>query len=87
MQRKLLLLPVLLFLLAEATAQSPLSVDYIMRDPKWMGTFPSSHFWSEDGNKIFFKYNIEKDPADSLYKIDLSKANQLSKVKWIEEKP
>lgn len=86
MQRKLLLLPVLLFLLAEATAQSLLSVDYIMRDPKWMGTFPSSHFWSEDGNKIFFKYNIEKDPADSLYKIDLSKANQLSKVKWIEEK-
>lgn len=86
MQRKLLLLPVLLFLFTEARAQSTLSVDYIMRDPKWMGTFPSSHFWGEDGNKIFFKYNLEKDPADSLYTIELSKSDQPTKVKWSEEK-
>ncbi|RIW15582.1 S9 family peptidase [Algoriphagus lacus] len=86
MQRKLLLLPVLLFILTEATAQSTLTVDYIMRDPKWMGTFPSAPFWSEDGKQIYFKYNLEKDPVDSLYKIDLSSPSQLSKVHWGEEK-
>lgn len=86
MQRKLLLLPVLLFLFTEATAQSTLTVDYIMRDPKWMGTFPSDPFWSEDSKQIFFKYNLESDPADSLYKIQLDQSNKVSKVHWAEEK-
>jgi dipeptidyl aminopeptidase/acylaminoacyl peptidase len=86
MQRKLLLLPILLLLLTEVSAQSTLTVDYIMRDPKWMGTFPSAPYWSEDGKEIFFRYNLEKDPADSLYKIDLTKPAQISKVHWAEEK-
>lgn len=86
MQRKLLLLPILLFLLSEASAQSTLSVEYIMRDPKWMGVFPSSPEWSEDDKQIFFKYNLDGDPADSLYKIDLANPTQISKVHWAEEK-
>ncbi len=86
MQRKLLLLPVLLLFLSKAAAQSPLTVDYIMRDPKWMGTFPSAPFWSEDSKRIYFKYNLENDPADSLYKIDLTAPSQISKVHWAEEK-
>ena len=86
MQRKLFLLPILLCILATAQAQSPLTVDYIMRDPKWMGTFPSSHFWSEDSQSIFFRYNLENDPADSLYQIDLSKPSLISKVHWPQEK-
>ncbi len=86
MQRKFLLLPVLLLFLNEATAQSTLSIDYIMRDPKWMGTFPSAPFWSEDSRQIYFKYNREMDPVDSLYKIDLSTPAQITKVHWPEEK-
>ena len=86
MLRKLLFLPGLLCFFAVVQAQSPLTVDYIMRDPKWMGTFPSAHSWSEDSNQIFFRYNLENDPADSLYKIDLSKPSQISKVHWPEEK-
>lgn len=86
MQRKLFLLPILLCFLATAQAQTQLSVEYIMRDPKWMGTFPSSHFWSEDSQEIFFKYNLENDPADSLYKIDLTSPNRISKVHWTEER-
>lgn len=86
MFRKLLFLPGLLCFFAVAQAQSPLTVDYIMRDPKWMGTFPSAHSWSEDSKQIFFRYNLENDPADSLYKIDLSKPSQISKVHWPEEK-
>lgn len=86
MARKLFLLPILLFIFTEVTAQSTLSVDYIMRDPKWMGTFPSSPSWSEGSNQIFFKYNQEKDPADSLYKIELGNPSNIVKVHWPEEK-
>ncbi len=86
MLRKLFLLSLLVLILTKVAAQSVLSVDYIMRDPKWMGTFPSSPYWSEDGSQIFFKYNSENDPTDSLYKIDLSQPTQISKVHWAEEK-
>lgn len=86
MLRKLVFLPVLLCLVSAAQAQYPLSVDYIMRDPKWMGTFPSAQFWSEDSKSIYFRYNLEQDPADSLYKIDLSQPSKISKVHWPEEK-
>ncbi|SEG13622.1 S9 family peptidase [Algoriphagus boritolerans] len=86
MARKLFLLPILLFIFIEVSAQSTLSVDYIMRDPKWMGTFPSAPSWGEDSNQIFFKYNQENDPADSLYKIELGKPSNIAKVHWPEEK-
>nr|WP_169705212.1 prolyl oligopeptidase family serine peptidase [Runella slithyformis] len=38
-----------------------------MRDPKWMGVAPSNPYWSEDGTKIFFSWNPEKNTGDSLY--------------------
>lgn len=86
MMRKILFLPLFCFVLIQSWAQSPISVDYIMRDPSWMGTFPSAPFWSEDGKTIYFRYNLEKDPADSLYKIDLANPTRISKVQWSEEK-
>lgn len=62
--------------------ESVLSVEYIMRDPSWMGTFPSSPFWAEDSQVIYFRYNPEKNPADSLYQISLSDPNTIQKVDW-----
>ncbi|MCC9168167.1 prolyl oligopeptidase family serine peptidase [Pontibacter sp. XAAS-A31] len=44
-----------------------LSVEKIMRDPKWIGTSPSNIFWSEDGKKIYFSWNPEGNRSDSLY--------------------
>ncbi|EAZ82740.2 S9 family peptidase [Algoriphagus machipongonensis] len=86
MQRKLFLLPLLFIVLTELSAQSSLSVEYIMRDPKWMGTFPSSARWNDSGTQILFRYNAENDPADSLYKIDLANTSEIKKVHWPEEK-
>ncbi len=86
MQRKFLFLPLLFIALFEANAQSPLSVEYIMRDPKWMGTFPSSASWGDDGKQLFFQYNKDQDPADSLYKINLANPTQIQKVHWPEAK-
>lgn len=46
---------------------APLTVDKIMRDPKWMGTSPSNVFWSEDSKQVYFSWNPDNAPADSLY--------------------
>lgn len=86
MQRKFLFLPLLLIALFEANAQSPLSVEYIMRDPKWMGIFPSAASWGDDGKQLFFQYNKDQDPTDSLYKINLDNPSQIQKVHWPEAK-
>jgi dipeptidyl aminopeptidase/acylaminoacyl peptidase len=46
-----------------------LSVENIMRDPKWIGTSPSGAYWSSDGKYLFFNWNPEKSISDSLYYI------------------
>jgi len=59
-----------LLLAADNPPSKPtLTVDFIMRDPKWMGSFPSQHYWAEDGSAVYFLWNPEKADADSLYQI------------------
>ncbi len=48
-----------------------LTVENIMRDPKWMGSSPSSLQWSVDGKMLFFNWNPDRELADSLYYITL----------------
>jgi len=86
MLKKIILLQSLFWIFSLAQAQTPLSVDYIMRDPKWMGTFPSSHFWSSTSKQIYFNYNPEKNLADSLYKIDAVAGAKPIKVSVQEER-
>ncbi|WP_010228882.1 S9 family peptidase [Gillisia marina] len=64
---------------------SELSVEKIMQDPSWMGTFPSNIQWSEDSKTIYFNYNLQKDPSDSLYKIQLSQQASIVKVSFQEQ--
>jgi dipeptidyl aminopeptidase/acylaminoacyl peptidase len=54
---------------------SELTVEKIMRDPKWMGVAPTNAFWSEDGKQVYFQWNPEKNPGDSLYSIVLGSAS------------
>ena len=86
MFKKIFLLQSLLWIASLAQAQTPLSVDYIMRDPKWMGTFPAAHFWSSDSKQIYFSYNPEKNPTDSLYKIEPAAGAKPMKVSVQEER-
>jgi len=65
--------------------QSELSVEKIMQDPQWMGTFPSEISWSEDSKTIYFNYNLQKDPSDSLYKISLNNLTKIEKVPFREQ--
>ena len=86
MFKKIFLLQSLFWIVSLAQAQTSLSVDYIMRDPKWMGTFPTAHFWSSDSKQIFFNYNPEKNPTDSLYKIEPVAGAKPIKVSVQEER-
>jgi len=67
----------LLFLFISITLLSQeksdkLTVEKIMRDPKWIGTSPSSPQWSADGKTLFFNWNPDKADSDSLYFITFS---------------
>ncbi|MBC7934874.1 MAG: prolyl oligopeptidase family serine peptidase [Rhizobacter sp.] len=68
----------LLFAANVCSAQNALgrlSVEKIMRDPKWIGTSPSGVAWSADGKQLFFNWNPIAAPADSMYYI--SKENKV----------
>src|SRR5690606_10454453 len=62
-----------------------LAVESVMRNPQWMGTFPSDVRWDEHGEHIYFNYNRDLDPEDSLYYINV-KSRELQKVSWEEER-
>lgn len=62
----------LMLLLASHTAWcqlSELTVDKIMRDPKWIGTSPSNPFWTADGKYLLFNWNPGNAVSDSVYYI------------------
>ena len=50
----------------------PLRIEQIMQDPKWIGSSPSSPNWSVDGKTLYFKWNPDAAPADSLYAFSLA---------------
>ncbi len=53
------------------TPPESLSVEKIMRDPKWIGTSPSGVFWGFTGKTVYFFWNPDKALSDSLYQYDL----------------
>ena len=72
-----------LFLLCTslAWAQTPLTIDKIMQNPaQWIGTSPSAVEWSADSKTVYFRWNPEKNKADSLYKINVNSPNSIQKV-------
>src|SRR5947209_13137902 len=64
-------------------SKAQLTVEQIMRDPKWIGTSPSEIFWSYDSKAINFKWNPEKNTSDSSYKYDMVN-NKIEKVTYID---
>jgi dipeptidyl aminopeptidase/acylaminoacyl peptidase len=62
-----------------------LTVEKIMRDPKWIGTSPSNLMWSPDSKTVYFQWNPEKAPGDSLYKVGLA-GNSPAKVAKAERR-
>jgi Tol biopolymer transport system component len=61
-----------------------LTVEKIMRDPKWIGSSPSNTTWSADGKTLYFNWNPEKAPSDSLYAI--SNGNMVPRKVSVKER-
>lgn len=55
--------------------QSSLTIEKIMQDPKWIGSSPSSVFWSVNSDTLYFNWNPDKELSDSLYFITLKNMN------------
>ena len=66
--RKVILLGLIGFA-SHAQQLAPLTVEKIMRDPKWIGVAPTNIFWSADSKQLYFNWNPEKNAGDSLYTI------------------
>lgn len=59
-----------LFLTLGAFSQAslaPLTIEKIMRDPKWIGSSPTNVRWSPDNQYIYFNWNPKGALFDSLY--------------------
>lgn len=65
---KIQLLSFLLCCTGMAAAQS-LTVEKIMKDPKWIGTSPSNLVWSQDSKTVYFNWNPQGNIADSVYAV------------------
>lgn len=64
----------LLFPTAQVFAQlAPLTVEKIMRDPKWMGTSPSNYRWSADSKFLYFNWNPKNLEKSEVYRWDVNK--------------
>ncbi len=63
-----------------------LSVESIMRDPAWMGHEPSELSWSWDSKNLYFKWNPEPIPGDTIFQYDLAK-ELLSATADVQQKP
>lgn len=63
-----------------AQHQSALSVEKIMRDPKWMGTSPDGIHWDLTGQHIYFNWNPEEEDLSSLYRVSVRGNDRPEKV-------
>ncbi|MBC6491827.1 prolyl oligopeptidase family serine peptidase [Flavihumibacter stibioxidans] len=59
------------FIARSQASLAPLTVEKIMKDPRWMGTQPSNLQWGADGTTLYFDWNPENALADSLYYITM----------------
>ena len=48
-----------------------LTVEKIMKDPKWIGVSPSNVYWSPDSKSVFFNWNPQNNVSDSVYSFSL----------------
>ncbi|MEY5068254.1 MAG: hypothetical protein RLZ47_116 [Bacteroidota bacterium] len=53
----------------QAQQLAPLSVEKIMRDPKWMGVSPANVQWSPDSRQVYFTWNPESKEKDQLFSV------------------
>ena len=54
---------------AVAQKLDTLTIEKIMRDPKWIGVSPSGIRWSDDSKHIYFNWNPDNTDRDELFSV------------------
>jgi dipeptidyl aminopeptidase/acylaminoacyl peptidase len=62
-----------------------LTVEKIMRDPKWIGVSPSNIHWSDDSKKLYFDWNPDNFERSQVFAI-MPGVNRPVKVSTAEQK-
>jgi dipeptidyl aminopeptidase/acylaminoacyl peptidase len=79
----------LLFLIpatgAFAQKLDTLTIEKIMRDPKWIGVSPSNIRWANDSKKIYFKWDDDASGDTRLYAVSPAD-NKVQKVSIAEQR-
>jgi len=65
---------------------APLTVEKIMRDPKWMGTSPTNFRWTADSKTLYFNWNPENKEKEALYKVATTSITPVKAVDKEDEK-
>lgn len=65
---------------------APLTVEKIMRDPKWMGTSPTNFRWTADSKTLYFNWNPENKVKEELYKVTTSSPKPIKAADKEDEK-
>lgn len=68
-----------LSLQVDSQGRSDLKLDEIMQGYEWVGELPSRIHWYGDTDKVYFMWNPEEFPSDSLYSYDLERG-EIEKV-------
>jgi dipeptidyl aminopeptidase/acylaminoacyl peptidase len=61
----------ILILCSSLSFSQTLTVEKIMKDPKWIGASPSNIFWSQDSRSVFFNWNPQNNVSDSVYSFSI----------------
>ena len=69
MRRTFTLLLIVISIHSFAQQLGTLTVEKIMRAPKWMGVSPSNIHWSDDSKKLYFNWNPAGADRDSMFSI------------------
>lgn len=74
--------------LTAQNAPGVLTVEKIMRDPRWIGYSPSGLQWSADGRQLAFNWNPGDAESDSMYVIEANqlqprKLNKEERMNWV----
>ena len=57
-----------------------ITMEKIMSDPDWMGRFPTSWYWGDDSQSVFYKQKRQGSPIKDLFQKPLAKDGNGDKV-------
>ncbi|MCW3088915.1 MAG: dipeptidyl peptidase, partial [Sediminibacterium sp.] len=60
-----------------------LTVEKIMKDPKWIGTSPANVVWASDSRSVLFNWNPQGNISDSVYQYSIG-GTEPQKASYIE---